>query len=137
MIARASKAARTVEFRIPMPPSTNALYRNVSATERARAALRNYRLPGRAKTKVYTSWRKSAWVEMLLQCVPLPRFDGEVELEIDLPPGIDADNTKAIPDLLQTLGIIRNDNLITRQTTCRIEGDRAWCVVRITEDMPA
>jgi Holliday junction resolvase RusA-like endonuclease len=128
MIARAS---RTVEFRIPMPPSTNALYRNVSATERARAALRNYRLPGRAKTKVYTSWRKSAWVEMLLQHCPLPKFDDQVELEIDLPPGIDADNTKAIPDLLQTLGIIKNDALVVKQVTSRVDGDRAWCVVRI------
>ena len=73
---------------------------------------------------------------MLLQQCPLPTFDGHVDLEIDLPPGIDADNTKAIPDLLQALGVIKNDALVRKQVTSRVASDRAWCVVRISGVVP-
>lgn len=95
----------TVTFTLPMPPSTNALYRNVPGK-------------GRVKTSDYKAWIKDAGWQMKLQSspLPLPRLDGPLELRISLPASsrIDIDNIKALPDLLKKMGAIDDDKQIRR-----------------------
>lgn len=76
----------TIEFRLPAPPSTNNLYRNVSRK-------------GRVKTAAYKAWCEYAGWDVKAQWngVPIP---GKFGCAIYLPPGIDLDNCKAILDLL-------------------------------------
>ena len=94
-------------FIIPGPPSTNALYANVLGK-------------GRVKTKRYRAWIDEAGWEIKIHHMPLPHFDGDVEIEIAGIGKLDVDNTKAIPDLLKSLGILNDDKQIVRQTTERI-----------------
>lgn len=46
--------------------------------------------------------------------IPLPRCSGKAVLELQYPEDIDLDNMKAIPDLLQWLGMIKNDRLFSK-----------------------
>lgn len=58
----------TVTFDLPMPPSTNNLYRNVSAKERAAWQGRGRgKLRGRRKTDAYEKWLSLATSEMMAQ----------------------------------------------------------------------
>lgn len=87
-----------VELTLPVPPSTNALTRNVAGR-------------GRVKTKAYLRWLKDArWA---IQTARVGRIEGRYKITIsvghDCP--IDLDNFKAVQDLLATHGIIDNDRL--------------------------
>ncbi len=85
-------------FRIPRPPSTNALYANVPGK-------------GRVKTKRYRDWITAAGWEMRAQGTV--NFScGSVRMLIEGVGKMDVDNVKAIPDLCKAMGIIADDKLI-------------------------
>lgn len=102
---------KRVELRIPAPPSTNALYRNRTGEELARARAAGKALPGRAKTTRYRTWLQGAAAAVNMQrpghvagaftlCIILPRQQGK---------NIDLDNIKALPDLLKRCGVLDDD----------------------------
>lgn len=115
---------------IPNPISTNALTRNVSAEERAAAKARGRTLRGRKNTPEYRKWRDEAGWAIKAHGLPLPHCDGRFILFIDVPQTIDLDNIKCIPDLLQWLGIIKNDRLMTELSLRQVCKDEP-CTVRI------
>lgn len=93
-----------VTFTLPMPPSTNALYRNVPGK-------------GRVKTADYKAWIKDAGWQMKLQgASSFLYLAGPLELRISLSAKsrIDVDNIKALPDLLKKMGVIDDDKQIRR-----------------------
>lgn len=104
-----------VSFVLPEPPSTNALFRNVSASERRTAKAHGKLLRGRTKTAAYKAWQKTAGWEMRAQRHPLPYFPGKVAMEIYLSDKtrLDADNLKAIADLFTLMGVIEDDSLVS------------------------
>jgi Holliday junction resolvase RusA-like endonuclease len=114
-------------FEIPTPPTANNLYRNVPGK-------------GRVKTEAYRCWQEGAALSVFLHLPkPIPHCSGEVFVDIDLPPGLDLDNLKALVDLLQkpqkkrlvwSLGIIDNDKLIVDYHVRRVGKDHP-CKVRI------
>lgn len=83
---------------LALPPSTNKLYRNVAGV-------------GRAKTRAYLAWIKSAGWDLHLQ-KPRPVL-GSYRMTITVPANcpIDLDNFKAVSDLLKTHCVIEDDNL--------------------------
>ncbi len=90
----------TVRYKLPYPPSTNALYANVPGK-------------GRVKTARYRTWLRAAGNEILAQ--QRVRIDGQVHLTITLTPrpgtNPDASNSiKALEDLLVTMEVIEDDN---------------------------
>jgi Holliday junction resolvase RusA-like endonuclease len=105
-------------FFITPPPSTNAIYAN----------RRFGKGRGRVKTKAYKTWIATAGWEIREQHAgALPYYAGEFELEIWLPgTRQDIDNTKAIPDLLKTMHLIRDDKYMISQKVLRYTGERAW-----------
>jgi hypothetical protein len=114
-------------FEIPRPPSANHLYANVPGK-------------GRVKTAAYKDWQMVAGLRALAQLPkPIPHCSGEVFLDIDLPPGVDIDNLKAVADLLQmsqknrlkySIGLIADDKLIVDYHVRRVGKDRPF-VVRV------
>jgi Holliday junction resolvase RusA-like endonuclease len=109
---------KTVTWLLPQPPSTNALYRNVTPRERAAAAARGKTLRGRTPTAGYAAWKDLAGWELRVQQhklavggIMLPRFE---RFTLDVESGedclIDLDNIKAIPDFLKWMGIIPDDS---------------------------
>lgn len=87
-------------FLLPAPPSTNALFFNLPKEKGG----------GRAKTKAYAGWIKSArWLLMAAKARPVP---GKVRIAIELSTksGLDLDNClKPSVDLLVAHGIIDDD----------------------------
>jgi len=87
-----------IQLDLPVPPSTNKLYRNVPSV-------------GRVKTKDYKSWEKVGGLSIISQ--GRPSIDGKYSISIRVHP----DATKAdignlekpISDLLQMMGVIKND----------------------------
>ena len=94
-----------ITFSLPMPPSTNALYRNVPGK-------------GRVKTADYRAWIASAGWELKMQgVVTHAPLLAEMECRIRLAPRsrIDIDNAvKPLFDVMQSMGLIKNDRQIKR-----------------------
>lgn len=83
---------------LPRPPSVNAMFRNVPKV-------------GRVKTAEYKNWIKEAgW---LLRAQRPQPIQGDYRLLVLVgPTRADIDNlTKAINDLLQSHGVVENDNM--------------------------
>jgi len=103
-----------ISLSLSLPPSANALYRNVTARERA--AFKDQKKLGRAKTERYKAWLRSAGNEIL--ATPLDRrssVKGPFVLTVligrhgDMRQH-DLDNLlKATLDLLQAHGLVEND----------------------------
>jgi len=114
-----------VVFTIPKPFSANKTTANVPGK-------------GRVKTADYRAWLEEAGWAIRLQYSPLPQYDGDVFVDIDLPRGMDIDNPqKALFDLLQMpqrrrlkqgLGIIRDDNAIDHLTIRRVPAEQPFTV---------
>jgi Holliday junction resolvase RusA-like endonuclease len=112
-------------FEVPVPPTANNLYRNAPGK-------------GRVKTTAYKMWQQYAALTVVLP-KPIPHCSGEAHVDIDLPPGLDIDNLKALVDLLQmpekkhlvwSLGIITNDKLIVDYHVRRVAKNQP-CIVRV------
>jgi hypothetical protein len=96
-----------IALRLPLPPSTNALFFN---RKKGAVGHNGKRLPGRGKTKAYKAWIENAGRYLMTQ-KPLPSIKGAFTLQVSLPSdvSIDADNLKAIPDVLKRYEIIEDD----------------------------
>ncbi len=103
-------------FTIPRPPSTNNLHG--SHIDRRTGKIRRH------NTRAYKNWIEHAGWLIKAGLLPLPHFAGPISLEIADVSGIDIDNTKAIPDLLVRLGVLKDDRQIARQVTSRIDESR-------------
>ena len=103
-------------FVIPAAPGVNALYRNVTPTERARAVALGRKPPrGRRKTEDYGQWQRAAeWAmkldgnksrtwETITDPVEIKIINGKERLDCDAP-------AKAIIDLLVHMRVIPDDN---------------------------
>ncbi|MGI9345542.1 MAG: RusA family crossover junction endodeoxyribonuclease [Gammaproteobacteria bacterium] len=106
----------TLTFTIPLPASTNALYRNVPGK-------------GRVKTGVYKSWVQEAFytANESLGVEPFLAFFGEVEVELlAARPDKrrrDIDNLlKATLDLCKTLGVIEDDSFVRKVSAEWVDG---------------
>ena len=107
-----------ISLELPVPPSTNALYRNTSKAERTRGLALGWRpLRGRIKTDRYRTWLRSAGNEIL--ATPQERrrpVKGKFVLYVAAgrpdERTRDLDNLlKATCDLLAAHGLIENDCL--------------------------
>lgn len=104
-------------LKVPIPPTTNHLYLNVKGK-------------GRVKTKAYRVWQEQAgWLNSKAKWQP---FTGLVAIEITVPTDRrrDLDNyLKALCDLLQYMGILKNDSQIEDLRIWRNGGTE--CVMQI------
>ena len=114
----AAKAAPPVAFGpyhtviIPKPPSVNAMYANVSDAARATAIARGRKPRGRKKTGEAHVWSAEAAWEILRTKPPRMERHYELVIELGRRAGTDLGNyEKAVSDLLQAMGIVRNDSL--------------------------
>lgn len=85
-------------LKVPLPPSTNALYANVKGI-------------GRVKTRAYRNFVRTAGLYINAQ--QPERFTGPVEIKISLPANnrADVDNrAKGILDVLVKCAVIKNDS---------------------------
>lgn len=95
----------TARLFLPVPPSTNNLFRSVVLPGKAYAT--------RVKTTPYKAWLAEAGLKLNAQ--QPPRFDGDVAVAYAIPRNKrrDLDNySKALGDLLVKHGVIVNDNRI-------------------------
>lgn len=95
----------SLSFVLPLPPSVNALYANAYGK-------------GRVKTKAYLDWEDEAGWSMRISQMSdgklganFLKFD-RLKLTIEVGGKGDLDNLKAIPDLLKTMSIIKDDKFI-------------------------
>lgn len=91
----------TVTLTLPLPPSTNNLFRNVNRH-------------GRVRTDAYKAWADEAgWALKMQRPTPI---EGAVSISITVhrvSKSSDLDNrAKAVLDLLVTHGVIEDDNLV-------------------------
>lgn len=122
-----------ITLTLPIPPSTNELFRNVSTAERERAASQGRKLPGRAKTKAYISWLNAAgWT---LKAQRPGKVPGKVKIQILMRQpraSADCDNRfKAPIDLLVLHGVIDDDRNV--QGAAIDWADVEGCIVTIRE----
>lgn len=95
---------------LPMPPSVNELFFNVSAAQRAAATVQGRSLPGRLKSEKYRSWLNHAGWE--LKAARQQPIHGPVEVAYLVPDkgGCDLGNLeKATTDLLVKHRLIDGD----------------------------
>ena len=108
---------------LPMPPSTNSLYRNVPGR-------------GRAKTERYRTWLRAAGNELLAQRVGIQPIQGAFTLTILLPrskrrAAMDASNyIKATEDLLVRHSLIDDDSYAESVTIAWAAGIEQ-CEIRV------
>lgn len=105
-----------IVFTVPRPISTNALYLNARR--------------GRVKSESYKGWIEAAGWEIMRQLGPkIPHCPGSFLMDISLPPGIDIDNIKSLPDICKTMGIIVDDrHMVDLHVRQCAEGE---CTIRI------
>jgi crossover junction endodeoxyribonuclease RusA len=91
-----------VSLRLPMPPSTNRLWRpdgrgGITLSDR------------------YRSWKRVAATEIAIQRPGAIEGPYVMDMRVSTRHGVDLDNTtKAVGDALQAAGVVSNDNLLSR-----------------------
>lgn len=113
----------SVSILLPVPPSTNALTKNIKVPSQSRITPKRL-VTKRAKTDQYKAWIKEAGFDLNTQHPP--RTEGKVSITLNVPATRhrDADNyAKAILDLLVS--------------HTRIDDDRDVFELRIIKDMDA
>ncbi len=111
-----------VTFRVPLPPSVNALYRNVPGR-------------GRVKTPKYSAWIKSAGWEVISQRPAKLSGSYSVKYSLCRPDNRrrDAENyIKALSDLLVRLQIVEDDSRAVSTTVAWDGTEVGFAVVTIT-----
>jgi Holliday junction resolvase RusA-like endonuclease len=103
-----------VIFKIPVPPSINAAYRNVSASERVRFIEKNGVRPlGRVKTVAYRSWLNEAGWRIRQQNVGQCVAYCGINISVPLKRNRDLDNIiKLILDLLVEMNVLIDDSQV-------------------------
>lgn len=110
--------ADSISFTLPSPPSFNALTRNTTKEERARAAKVGKKLKGRRRTHAYNAWANAAGWEMrvdnqgrarswepLVGPVSVRILTGNARQDNDASP-------KAIFDLFTTMRVWNDDSQV-------------------------
>lgn len=99
---------KSVLLSLPIPPSVNAMFRNVRGR-------------GRVKSKIYKDWLKQADLYLLTQ-KPIPKILGPYKISISMPPARgDLDNRqKALIDYLVSRGITDDDRYCRKATIERL-----------------
>lgn len=94
---------------LPLPPSTNALWRKVGGRMVISAE--------------YRSWKEAAGWEARNQLVGLEQIKGAFSFKVEMDPGRgDLDNRlKAVLDLCQAVGAIQNDKHLAELHAYRVE----------------
>lgn len=109
-------------FLLPLPPSVNVLYRNVSGR-------------GRVKTKEYLAWELEAGTRLRLQRPVLIKGPIRVVVEAVKPDKRRRDLCnleKALSDLLVKMGVIEDDSLINYIQMEWVSSDLAGLSVAIS-----
>lgn len=103
---------------LPLPPSTNALWRRVGNKTLISAP--------------YRAWKEAAGWEAKSQLVGIPQITGAFAVKIEIDPGRgDLDNRlKAILDLCQSSGAVANDKNLAELHAYRVE--REGVLVELT-----
>lgn len=98
---------------LTLPPSVNHCWSNVPGR-------------GRVKTAAYREWLNVAGWEIKAQAPGARIIDGPYRLTIEVcAPRYDIDNVvKPCGDLLQTMGLVRNDSLMAELRVVRVSGTR-------------
>jgi Holliday junction resolvase RusA-like endonuclease len=110
-------------LRVPIPPSANNLFTNVT----------NGRAAGisRVKGKKYRAWLSEAGWEVKRQSPPFFALPVAVLIEIDLPRQRDMDNAiKPLLDLLVYVQVLQDDSLVDDLRIIR-RGEKKWAAVSI------
>ncbi len=107
----------TVTINLPLPPSVNGLFANVSKERREKAAAKGKKLPGRVRTERYRVWANAAGWELKTQ--KPGHVEGPYVMALEMRRSdknkMDLGNTlKAIEDLLVDHGVIEDDGLAER-----------------------
>lgn len=105
-------------IRLPVPPSVNALYRNVRGR-------------GRVKTRLYRQWIKQADKHLMLQAWDIPN-GGKCELMIRLPKirGDVSNRIKAAEDYLVSRGITADDKH-NRKVSVEVDETLTLCEIEV------
>lgn len=108
-----------IELRLPIPPSVNAMYRNVPKR-------------GRVKTGAYITWLKLADAHFLEQKRGITPVSGPCEIAIKLPRcrGDISNRIKAAEDYLVSRGITGDDRH-NRKVSIERDESLTLCVVTI------
>ena len=110
-----------IELRLPIPPSVNAMYRNVRGR-------------GRVKTGHYRAWLADADKWLLTQRRGLGRVSGPCTVEIFVPASMRGDcsnRIKAAEDFLVSREITGDDRHNWKVSIERDEGLTDGCLVRV------
>lgn len=104
---------------LPLPPSVNALYRNVARK-------------GRVKTGVYKAWQTRARIALNAQKPPKLQPPYSVLIACDIDHRSDISNRiKAVEDLLVDYGCISDDRWIEKVSAARVAMLEAECRVTV------
>ena len=134
-----------LELILPLPPSVNALYRNATEAERARAIAKGKKLRGRRKTPEYQAWIDTAGMEIMAQRVRwkgVRTISGPYVLIARIPKDcrMDLGNaTKATEDLLVRMGVIEDDrfaDLLIWSRDHTLNGTRRMRLTLMEADAP-
>lgn len=133
-MAAGREANSTVTLRLPVPPSSNSLFRNTTAEERARFIARGHKGKPRVKTLAYKSWLLAAgWT---LKAQHPEKVPGQVRIALMMRPpsnSADCDNRFKGPiDLLVEHGIIEGDSAKYVRGVALDWADIDDCVVTVT-----
>lgn len=107
-------------FRIPSPPSTNALYANKPGK-------------GRVKSERYRVWKNAAGWQMKVEngnARSWKTISGPVAVIILSPGRKDIDNNKAVLDLLTDMAVIGDDRQVESLHVARTDGKECIVTVR-------
>jgi Holliday junction resolvase RusA-like endonuclease len=119
---------------LPIPPSTNDLFANVSREQRAAAKAKGMNLPGRVRTKKYTAWiTEAGWMLKAQRQSPVK---GPVQIEYQVAEKTKADLgnlEKAATDLLVSHGMIDGDDPSVVKRIVMAWGDVPAFRVRVRE----
>jgi Holliday junction resolvase RusA-like endonuclease len=100
-----------IVLELPLPPSTNDLFANVSREQRAAARARGMNLPGRVRTKNYNAWIKEAGWMLKAQRQKPVKGPVNIEYFVCIDAKADLGNLeKAATDLLVSHGMIEGDD---------------------------
>ncbi len=115
-----------ITLKLPMPPSVNALYRNVPKV-------------GRVKTQRYLTWFRAASNELRAQRPKKVRGEYVMTIFVERPDRRKRDLfnlPKAIEDLLVAHGVVEDDHLVVDGRVVWAGEGKGGCTVQVSPAQP-